>query len=413
YQSLNPVNKGGDPRPVVKKTSGAGASCAQFTAALALMARLCPPFGMQSYADSCREAAIRGYTYAKQNASSPYTNGGFYQEQSEANDDLIVAASELYFLTQEQQYRTDAEGYIRGKWESGWAYSWNSLWEAAYYNLLKIDPTMTNQSGKTVLTLFKGSLSSGAAKKNSAGLCFYDGWGSCRYAGGLAFAMTLLYDITRQGEPSYAQQALDLAKSQVDYILGANEFNRSFIHGFGANSWDKVHHRNLQGIDDNPPDAIKESTPFKFKRGGALIGGPSALNTFVNSVVNYSTTESGCDYNAGITGALAALISIQEPYEPVTAVKPRGAGAGAGNRTLTISLTGNGRNTTMAIRGIASGGAPVVLRLHNQQGTRIAGTSIRSNNATVTWNVPRLVAGVYVCMVKTSNGSRAAAVVVP
>jgi endoglucanase len=34
YQSLNPVNKGGDPRPVVKRTGGAGASCAHGPALL-------------------------------------------------------------------------------------------------------------------------------------------------------------------------------------------------------------------------------------------------------------------------------------------------------------------------------------------------------------------------------------------
>jgi hypothetical protein len=266
---------------------------------------------------------------------------------------------------------------------------------------------MTNQSGKTVLTLFKGSLASGSAKKNAAGLCFYDAWGSCRYAGGLAFSMMLLYDITRQSEPSYAQQAFDCAKSQVDYILGNNEFNRSFIHGFGANSWDKVHHRNLQGIDDNPTDAIKEATPFKFKRGGALIGGPSAKGVFTNSVVNYNTTESGCDYNAGITGALAALISINAPYEPVVGVKQSASETRRNGGKLAVTLTGNNRALTLAIPGTAPGA--VALRLFDAKGSRIASTEIRGAGSTVTWHVPVLAAGVYLCAVKTAGGSRTAA----
>jgi hypothetical protein len=411
YQSLNSVDKGGNPRPTVKKTSGAGASCAQFVAALALMARLCAPYDMPAYADSCRAAAIRGYSYAKANAATPYSNGGFYSEQSESSDDMIVAATELYFLTREPQYRADAEGYIRGKWESGWAYSWNSLWEAAFYNLLKIDPAMTNQSGKTVLTLFKGTLTSGTAKKNAAGLCFYDAWGSCRYAGGLAFAMTLLYDITRQSEPSYAQQALDLAKSQAGYILGNNEFSRSFIHGFGSNSWNKVHHRNLQGIDDNPTDAIKESTPFKFKRGGALVGGPSAQGVFNNSVVNYSTTESGCDYNAGITGALAALISIDAPYEPVVTVKPSASESRRNGGKLAVTLTGDNKASTLAICGLTPG-ISVTLHLVDAKGSRIANTKIRSAGPTVTWKVPNLAAGVYICAVKTAGSLRTVAIAV-
>jgi hypothetical protein len=351
FQSLNPVDKGGDPRPVVKRTAGAGASAAQFAAALALMARLCPAFGMRSYADSCRAAALRGYAYAKKNYSSAYGNGGYYQESDEGKDDMIVAASELYFLTADETYKTDAIGFIAGKWESGWAYSWNSLWEAAFYNLLKINYDMNNGSGKTVLTLFKGSYTTGLAKKNSAGLCFYNSWGSCRYAGGLAFAMMLLHDITKDKDAAYAATALALAKSQVDYIMGANEFNRSFIHGFGPNPWDKVHHRNLQGIDDNPPDAVKESTPFKFKRGGALIGGPSDVNAFLNSVVNYSTTESGCDYNVGITGALAGLVSLEAPYEPIAAATPKPAAAESRQKMAVSVTTGISNNRiTLLVR---------------------------------------------------------------
>ncbi|MFP4417280.1 MAG: glycoside hydrolase family 9 protein [Chitinivibrionales bacterium] len=77
YQSMSAVEKGGDPRPVVALTKGGGASAAQFTAALAIMARLAPQFGTNAYADSCIEAALRGYEYAKNNYTTPCSNGGF------------------------------------------------------------------------------------------------------------------------------------------------------------------------------------------------------------------------------------------------------------------------------------------------------------------------------------------------
>ena len=125
--------------------------------------------------------------------------------------------------------------------------------------------------------------------------------------------------------------------------MGANEFNRSFIHGFGPNSWDKVHHRNIQGIDDNPPDNVKETTPFKFKRSGALIGGPTSAGTFNNSVVDYTCTESGCDYNAGITGALAGLISIMEPYPAISAIS-----FGKGSRQA-VTEKGSGFDLTLSM----------------------------------------------------------------
>lgn len=354
YQSLNPAAGGGDPRPVVKLTGRAGASCAQFTAALAVMARLCPRFGMQAYADSCLAAAICGYKYAKKNYGNFYADNGFYTETDKGAkgvDDMTLAATELYLTTHDDAYKTDAQNFIAGQRESAWAYSWGKTWDPAYYNLLKIDPAITNKNGKTVLKMFENGLGAALSKKNSAGLCFYSRWGSCRYAGGVAFAMLLLYDITRTLDPDTSAKALALAKSQVDYCMGTNEWNRSFIHGFGADSWDKVHHRNIQGTDDNPPDAVKETTPFKFKRSGALIGGPTAVNTFDNSVVDYTCTGSGCDYNAGITGALAGIISLYAPYEAIGIRTPsKGKNAYADSRQCDLGVMVSNQGGTLSVR---------------------------------------------------------------
>jgi hypothetical protein len=224
--------------------------------------------------------------------------------------------------------------------------------------------------------------------------------------------MMLLYHITLASEPSYAQQALDLAKSQIDYILGNNEFKRSFIHGFGANSWDKVHHRNLQGIDDNPADAIKESTPFKFKRGGALIGGPSEQGQFENSVVHYNTTESGCDYNAGITGALAGLISITAPYEPIAAAKPGTVSTRSPASEISVTLLKKGHRSSLAIGGIGHN-RDAALDLYTARGERVARTRTRSANSIAAWNLPDLAAGVYRCSVKCAERSTTVAIAVP
>jgi len=67
---------------------------------------------------------------------------------------MTLAATELYFLTNDAAYKTDALTYITGQWESTWAYSWGKTWDAAYYNLIKNRPATTNKSGKTVLKMF-------------------------------------------------------------------------------------------------------------------------------------------------------------------------------------------------------------------------------------------------------------------
>ena len=102
-------------------------------------------------------------------------------------------------------------------------------------------------------------------------------------------------------------------------MLGNNEFIHRFLHGYKCDMTHRVHHRNAMGRDDNPPTATKNSAPFMFA-SGALIGGPSAANSFQNIIEGGSAvmeTESGCDYNGPFVGAQANLVSKLDPKTPV------------------------------------------------------------------------------------------------
>jgi len=108
----------------------------------------------------------------------------------------------------------------------------------------------------------------------------------------------------------------------IDYVLGKNEFNHTFLHGFKGDMTFRIHHRNAMGRDDNPPSDVKNKCDYMFASGG-LIGGPSASGSFSNIIeggASFTETEGGCDYNAPFVAAIASIVAELDPVETETGV---------------------------------------------------------------------------------------------
>jgi endoglucanase len=139
----------------------------------------------------------------------------------------------------------------------------------------------------------------------TAGMVFFDDWGSLRYAAGAAFSASLYYEVT--GDVA----ARDLAIGQLNYIMGDNPYGRSFVVGFGNNPPVQPHHRNAQGTNDI------EQLPFVHTLSGAIVGGPSNTGVgvtapgYADDVNDYVSNEVALDYNAGLVG-LAAFGALEQ-----------------------------------------------------------------------------------------------------
>ena len=72
-----------------------------------------------------------------------------------------------------------------------------------------------------------------------------DSWGQLRYAANTAFLALVYSDMLSAGTKKAAYH--DFAKKQIDYILGANPSNRSYMVGFGNNPPINPHHRGAHG----------------------------------------------------------------------------------------------------------------------------------------------------------------------
>ena len=65
------------------------------------------------------------------------------------------------------------------------------------------------------------------------------------------------------------------ARQQINYILGDNPRNSSYVCGFGENPPVKPHHRGAHGSWN---DQIQDPGPNRHVLWGALVGGPASAD---------------------------------------------------------------------------------------------------------------------------------------
>lgn len=137
------------------------------------------------------------------------------------------------------------------------------------------------------------------------GLAFLNQWGSLNYAANTAFIGFIYSDWLRhQGEREKANRYFDFGMSQVNYILGNNPNNRSYIIGFGSNYPKNPHHRTAHGSWLNDSNNPRENRNLLV---GALVGGPDENDQWQDDRNNWENNEVGIGYNWGIAGALARM----------------------------------------------------------------------------------------------------------
>src|SRR5262249_1295933 len=96
----------------------------------------------------------------------------------------------------------------------------------------------------------------------------------------------------------------DFAVRQIDYMLGANPRQSSYVVGFGANPPQRPHHRTSHG---SWTSSLSDPPYQRHALYGALVGGPGQYDSYTDDRADYVHNEVATDYNAGFTGALARM----------------------------------------------------------------------------------------------------------
>ncbi|MEB3295115.1 MAG: glycoside hydrolase family 9 protein [Synechococcales bacterium] len=247
-------------------------------------------------------------TYRGKYSDSIPDAGKFYNSWSGYMDELSWSAAWLYEATQAAgrpniTYLNKAESYYSQAPIGGWTQTWDSKSYGAGV-LLAQETGKANYKTDVENWLNRWSDRSGASgiQYTAGGLAWLDQWGSLRYAANTAFLAGIYADTVNNPSQRYS----NFSRDQIEYMLGDNPQNRSYMVGFGNNSPKNPHHRASHGSTTNN---ISSPTNNRFELTGALVGGPSAPrdDAYVDDRSNYITNEVALDYNAGFTGALARL----------------------------------------------------------------------------------------------------------
>ncbi|XP_008785806.1 endoglucanase 23-like [Phoenix dactylifera] len=113
------------------------------------------------------------------------------------------------------------------------------------------------------------------------------------------------------------------AKKQVDYLLGDNPMNMSYMVGYGTRYPQRIHHRgsSLPSIQDHPHFiACKEgsiyfntSNPNPNPLIGAVVGGPGEDDVYDDDRADFRKSEPTTYINAPLVGVLAYFVANPSP----------------------------------------------------------------------------------------------------
>jgi len=324
FMSTRPVTSGGEPRPI-RKNPDDGVMASFAAAALSTMSRIYRKYDA-AYADLCLEHAKIAYAYAKPrkdlavNSVSPHsgTTTPCYTATKYPVTVFIAAAAEMYRTTGEQTYRDDinentpgAGGTLDWTHNHWWAFNYENPNDLTPYALACALPSAKNTHLQYMKTSFLDRYTN-PSNINVEKVSAIEGteWGALRYAANHAFSAAIYSAAT--GTSDYDQFIYD----QIDYILGANEAKQSFVVGFCEECEKEVrqpHHANVYLSDANTINSV--TIPERNRYHGLMVGGTHRSGVFPDNIGSYQTAEGGSDYNAGLVGALAYIVSKLAPAD--------------------------------------------------------------------------------------------------
>ncbi|XP_077234388.1 endoglucanase 8-like isoform X2 [Tasmannia lanceolata] len=266
----------------------------------------------------------------------------FYCDFNGYEDELLWAAAWLYKATHNKYYwnylmnnlhtlKSNAKfhGGINGG-ESFGEFGWDN--KHAGLNVLFSNVSLLNQmlhfnpfhtyADKFVCTVLPESPTR-SVNYSQGGLLFKQGGSNMQHTTALSFLL-IVYARVLAGAGKVVQcgnivatqsRLIEVAKGQVDYILGDNPLGMSYMVGFGTKFPQRIHHRgsSLPSLTQHPAHiACKGGTPYYLTPSpnpnlliGAVVGGPNATDGYPDSRPFAEESEPTTYINAPLVGLLA------------------------------------------------------------------------------------------------------------
>ena len=306
-----------DKRYVIGKSTTA---TLDFAGVMAVAARVYEKFDA-AFAAKALEAAKKAYAWGSANPNVYYNQPrdvatGTYADNN-AKDEKNFAAAELFVTTKDASYAAQgASGAIPGWAEMSGLVTYTKATHAADFS----DAATAKDSLIAAADRYAKNASTGFGvpmTKND----FY--WGSNSVAANMGVWLLHAYYLT--GDKKYYQSAV----KTLDYLLGKNPMDMSYVTGFGTKSPMHPHHRPSQA------DGVQEPVP------GMLVGGPqpggedigsnewecrdyrvngAPAKSYFDNECSYASNEVAINWNSPVAYLAGAIEALNSGVAPSFAV---------------------------------------------------------------------------------------------
>lgn len=306
-------------RYVFMKTT---AATFDFAAVMAHAARIYATYD-PTFAATCLIAAQKAYTWGKANPSIYYSqpstvNTGEYGDGN-ATDEQLWAAAQLYLITKTASYLTDVDALKTDvKAETP---AWPSVGTLGYMTmaLYPVEFGASSSYAKDSVLRVANALRDVSENSGYGVPISYNDfvWGSNAVIANQGIVLLHAFYLTQDN------RYLRAAYQAMDYLIGRNPLDRTYLTGFGINSPKNPHHRPSQadGIA-NPVPGMLAGGPHN---GGQDVGSETwkcqnyvkadkPAMSFVDNTCSYATNEVAINWNAPfayLSGSLEAIYTGQ------------------------------------------------------------------------------------------------------
>ncbi|PRQ60954.1 putative cellulase [Rosa chinensis] len=230
-------------------------------------------------------------------------------------DELLWAAAWLHRATDDKSY-LDYLGQAGNTGGARTEFSWDDKFVGAQVLVAKAEQFICS-------CIQKGNSN---VKKTPGGLLWFLPFNNLQYTTTATLIATVYSEylspkrasIQCSGGIVQSSALLDLARSQVDYILGSNPNGMSYMVGFGSKYPTQVHHRGASIVSikkDPSPVACQAGFDAWFNMNapnpnvldGAIVGGPNDSDGYTDSRSNFQMAEAATVNTAPLVGVLAKL----------------------------------------------------------------------------------------------------------
>ena len=277
----------------------------------------------KAYADKMLKAAESAYAWAKKNPTAFYKQpadvqtGGYIPGDEDGKDEFRWAAAELFRATKKAEYQEDLKANAftaNGAW-------WGDVNMLAAFRValdsVDFEKELVDAAKKVVMNEANNLRAVGdTSAYRLPAFPWSWNWGSNSAMANNGIVLVHAYLLT--GDKSY----LDGAQQCLDYLLGKNPHDITYVTGFGYRSPRNPHHRPSESdLVDDPVPGMLVGGPHLGKQDINLDGkenwkcpnyaaADKPALAYIDDRCSYATNEVAINWNAPLAYLAAALEAI-------------------------------------------------------------------------------------------------------